>query len=123
MAENFIGRKASNLALIAALSFSIIGQSDARQTESDWWFDIEFIAFKREMLPNHPEDFSESNYQFSSNRYYDLFTQRLFKAANPVFRIASSLGACEQEQDHSLFSSLAGTYLSLIHISEPQRPY
>lgn len=88
-------KKAMFAGITAILSLSMITSASARQADSDWWFDIEFIAFKRDMLPGHPEDFSQTSYLFENHAHIDLFSFDLLPKANPTFRLASALPNCD----------------------------
>lgn len=96
--------------LIYALSAAILAPAvftpAAAQDDTDWWFDIEFIAFKRDMLPNHPEDFRQTDYVFSDLMPIDLFTPDLFKRTNQVYRLAAALPDCDKEKRLVSFDAL-----------------
>jgi hypothetical protein len=66
----------------------------SQDVQSDWWFDIELIAFKRDLLPNQPEDFSQASYVFADSQPFDLFTLALLKQSNPLFRLTANLPKC-----------------------------
>nr|WP_136249550.1 CsiV family protein [Ningiella ruwaisensis] len=89
--------------LLTALSLGLTSSSlvfaqsgkHAVPVDSEWWFDIELIAFKREILPNQPEDFSEADFNFTPALPFDLFSIPLLKAYNPYFRLQASLASCD----------------------------
>lgn len=74
----------------------------AQDTENDWWFDVELIAFKRDLLPNQPEDFTQSSYAFSDEHPFDLFTLALLKQSNPLFRMHANLPKCTNVEEPPL---------------------
>jgi hypothetical protein len=80
---------------LSVISLTPIGNAHAQGIESDWWFDIEFIAFKRELLPNHPEDFTQGDFDFADALTFDLMTLELLKRANPNFRILANINSCD----------------------------
>ncbi|MBT1449744.1 hypothetical protein KJ365_02545 [Glaciecola sp. XM2] len=80
-------------AIVLVASFITHGPAFAQQ-ESEWWFDVEFIAFKRDLPANQPEDFTQANYEFSASQAYDLFTLALLKQSNPLFRMTANLPKC-----------------------------
>ena len=88
----------ASAALLIALTgiASPIKPVQAQSIESDWWFDVEFIAFKRDLLPGHPEDFTQSDFEFADGLAFDLFTLELLKQENPTFRLLANLGPCEK---------------------------
>jgi hypothetical protein len=75
-------------------SLFVVTIAHAQDVENDWWFDVELIAFKRDLLPNQPEDFSQSSYVFSDEHPFDLFTLALLKQSNPLFRLHANLPSC-----------------------------
>ncbi|WP_371193171.1 CsiV family protein [Glaciecola sp. SC05] len=81
--------------LFVTVALSCVPSTFAQESDSDWWFDIEFIAFKRDLLPGHPEDFAQTDYVFSDDSPFDLFTIDLFKRTNPTFRLANALPDCD----------------------------
>ncbi|MFC4699525.1 CsiV family protein [Glaciecola siphonariae] len=82
----------------SAISLLPLSLAMAQDTQSDWWFDVEFIAFKRDLLPNHAEDFDESDKDFFKGKSFDLFTLALYKAANPQLNLFAGLEECAQLQ-------------------------
>lgn len=106
MAEFSIRRLVSSGILICVLSVTVFETALAQNEGEDWWFDIEFIAFKRDLLPGQPEDFSQSDYTFSDGIPFDLFTLQLFRRANPAFRLATSLPDCDPDKQLPTFDAL-----------------
>lgn len=80
---------------LSVILLTPIENAQAQGIESDWWFDIEFIAFKRELLPNHPEDFTQGDFEFADALTFDLMTLELLKRANPNFRILANIDSCD----------------------------
>ncbi|WP_395342960.1 CsiV family protein [Ningiella sp. W23] len=69
----------------------------AQALDSQWWFDVELIAFEREMLPNQEEDFSLSDFEFSDAIPFDIIGPHLYQQSNPNFRLMANLPFCSKE--------------------------
>lgn len=80
--------------IIPFLIFSgnVFAQNDAQQ---EWWFNVEFIAFKRELLPTNSEDFKHANFNVDEQDSIDLLSLASIKQSQPLANYLRSMSLCE----------------------------
>jgi hypothetical protein len=72
--------------------------------EEDWWFDVEVIAFKRNISSSTlEEDFSYAGLEVSLDNATDLISLPLYHQANPLVDLQKMLYECSL--DHSILQS------------------
>ncbi|MBF7072963.1 hypothetical protein ISG33_06070 [Glaciecola sp. MH2013] len=97
-----------SLALLGATLFA----NAQGQNEPDWWFDVELIAFKRDIASSSDEKFSVSPNNITVNpsankASIDLLSVSLLQAENPFYYLAKMAFECSPLSFGSVGSSLS----------------
>lgn len=81
--------------MMLALGFICFSKNvDAQNDDHDWWFNVELIVFKRDLLPTNTEDFNQSTIdQITESSNHILLLQAL-KNQEPLSRYLHQLPTC-----------------------------
>lgn len=92
--------KVINALLILAMPIAANAQSDnpASVEDTDWWFDVEVIAFQRSASSQVEEDFSKATFNAESTSPVDLLSYPLYRKANPLVNIQKMVFECIPEE-------------------------
>ena len=79
------------------------------EDQQQWWFNVEVIAFKRDLLSSNAENFENANVAFSNIEGIDLLTLQAHKLNEPLKAYSAAIGTCMpnnsnqgQQQNHNI---------------------
>lgn len=90
--DNKFNTKPCRIFALLFLGMSMLGFSynGVSQEQQDWWFNVEFIAFKRNILASNNEDFSQADFQFTNSASQDIWAVELYlQTLNHTIDLAS----------------------------------
>lgn len=83
--------------------FIPFGQAFAQSADDQqWWFDVEFIAFKRSLDPSNNEDFSQADFEMTQTRAIDLLNLLVLKQKAGLQPYIDLVPSCTKHQDSNL---------------------
>ncbi len=91
--------KVINVLLLLAMPIAASAQTDnpASVEDTDWWFDVEVIAFQRSGSSQIEEDFSKASFVAEPTVPVDLLSYPLYRKANPLVNIQKMAFECIPE--------------------------
>jgi hypothetical protein len=91
------------VSLLLMPSFIPLGQAFAQSTnDQQWWFDVEFIAFKRSLEPSNNEDFSQADFAMTQTRAIDLLSLLVLKEKAALQPYIDLVPSCTTNQNPSV---------------------
>lgn len=85
-----------SLYLFILTLFSIYGSCSFAMQDDDWWFNVEFIAFKRYVSPSYNEDFQQANFEFSDANSIDIMSLPVLENLLPYHTYTRTLPSCTE---------------------------
>lgn len=95
----FLSQATVYCSMVLALGFVCFSKNvNAQNDDQDWWFNVELIVFKRDLLPTNTEDFNQSTIdQITESSNHILMLQAL-KNQQPLARYLHQLPTCNNLQ-------------------------
>ncbi|MGB3726721.1 MAG: CsiV family protein [Glaciecola sp.] len=78
----------------------LLSPAIAQSDEQQWWFNVEFIAFSRDLLPSNNEDFKQADFTFSSAPSIDLLSIESLNKREYENDLLNMLPSCEHKKNY-----------------------
>ena len=106
----------TRLLILATLSAHMLWIPAASQSndEAQWWFDVEFVAFKRSLLPSNNEDFEKADFAMTQVKAIDLFSLAILQQQRPFKNLIQQLPICEPGLEPEPESEIDSSLLNAI---------